>query len=89
MTCALEAGLPVLEVGGNFADGVIAFEGNWLGGEAFASFGKKAAAPNILCAATICAFIHRLAGAASALQIACVVMPHKQFAQQSHPARRG
>ncbi|MFA7241243.1 MAG: hypothetical protein WC091_14120, partial [Sulfuricellaceae bacterium] len=30
----------------------------------------------ILCAATICAFIHRLAGAASALQIACVEQPH-------------
>jgi len=30
----------------------------------------------ILCAVTICAFIHRLAGAASALQIACVEQPH-------------
>lgn len=35
---ACEAGLAMLEAGGDFADGVIAFEGNWLGGEVFVSF---------------------------------------------------
>ena len=39
---AVEAGLSVLEAGGDFADGVIAYEGNWLGGEIFISFDKKA-----------------------------------------------
>lgn len=39
---AAEAGLAVLEAGGDFADGVIAFEGQWLGGETFVSFDKKA-----------------------------------------------
>jgi predicted nucleic-acid-binding protein len=38
------AGLSVLEAGGDFADGVIAYEGNWLGGETFVSFDKKAVA---------------------------------------------
>jgi predicted nucleic-acid-binding protein len=28
--------------GGDFADGVIAYEGSWLGGETFISFDKKA-----------------------------------------------
>ena len=41
---AVEAGLSVLEAGGDFADGVIAYEGNWLGGETFVSFDKKAVA---------------------------------------------
>jgi predicted nucleic-acid-binding protein len=41
---SVEAGLSVLEAGGDFADGVIAFEGNWLGGETFVSFDKKAVA---------------------------------------------
>jgi len=41
---AVEAGLRVLDAGGDFADGVIAYEGNWLGGEAFVSFDKKAVA---------------------------------------------
>lgn len=40
---AVEAGLALLEAGGDFADGVIAFEGSWLGGETFLSFDKKAA----------------------------------------------
>ena len=31
-----------LEAGGDFADGVIAYEGCWLGGETFVSFDKKA-----------------------------------------------
>lgn len=39
---AVEAGLMVLDAGGDFADGVIAYEGNWLGGETFVSFDKKA-----------------------------------------------
>ncbi len=41
---AVEAGLSMLEAGGDFADGVIAYEGNWLGGETFVSFDKKAVA---------------------------------------------
>lgn len=41
---AVEAGLAVLEAGGDFADGVIAYEGNWLGGETFVSFDKTAVA---------------------------------------------
>ena len=39
---AVEAGLRVLDAGGDFADGVIAYEGHWLGAEAFVSFDKKA-----------------------------------------------
>ena len=39
---AVEAGLALLEAGGDFADGVIAYEGNWLGAEAFVSFDRKA-----------------------------------------------
>lgn len=41
---AVEAGLATLEAGGDFADGVIAFEGRWLGGDTFVSFDKKAVA---------------------------------------------
>ena len=41
---AVEAGLAVLDAGGDFADGVIAYEGTWLGGDAFLSFDKKAVA---------------------------------------------
>jgi len=41
---AAEAGLAVLEAGGDFADGVIAYEGYWLGAETFVSFDKKAVA---------------------------------------------
>jgi predicted nucleic-acid-binding protein len=41
---AAEAGLRVLEAGGDFADGAIAYEGNGLGGETFVSFDKKAIA---------------------------------------------
>jgi predicted nucleic-acid-binding protein len=41
---AVEAGLALLEAGGDFADGVIAFEGRWLGGETFVSFDKQAVA---------------------------------------------
>ncbi len=39
---AVEAGLKVLEAGGDFADGVIAYEGTWLGADTFVSFDKKA-----------------------------------------------
>jgi predicted nucleic-acid-binding protein len=39
---AVEAGLSVLEAGGDFADGVIAYEGNWLGAEELVSFDSKA-----------------------------------------------
>jgi len=39
---AVEAGLEMLDAGGDFADGVIVYEGRWLGGEAFVSFDKKA-----------------------------------------------
>lgn len=41
---AVETGLAVLEAGGDFADGVIAHEGSWLGGQIFVSFDKKAVA---------------------------------------------
>lgn len=41
---AAEAGLAILDAGGDFADGLIAFEGRWLGGETFVSFDKKAVA---------------------------------------------
>ena len=39
---AVEAGLSILAAGGDFADGVITYESNWLGGETFVSFDKKA-----------------------------------------------
>ncbi|MGV2105565.1 type II toxin-antitoxin system VapC family toxin [Agrobacterium vitis] len=39
---SVEAGLALLEAGGDFADGVIGHEGQWLGGETFVSFDKKA-----------------------------------------------
>src|SRR5580704_8526114 len=39
---AAEAGLAMLDAGGDFADGVIAYEGNWLGADTFVSFDKKA-----------------------------------------------
>lgn len=39
---AVEAGLSVLEAGGDFADGVIAYEGTWLGAEEFLSFDAAA-----------------------------------------------
>jgi predicted nucleic-acid-binding protein len=34
--------LALLDAGGDFADGVIAYEGKWLGAETFVSFDKKA-----------------------------------------------
>jgi predicted nucleic-acid-binding protein len=39
---AAEAGLQMLEAGGDFADGVIAYDGAWLGADEFVSFDKKA-----------------------------------------------
>jgi len=39
---AVEAGLAVFEAGGDFAAGVIAFEGRRLGGSVFASFDRRA-----------------------------------------------
>lgn len=39
---AVEAGLLMLDTGGDFADGLIAYEGSWLGGDTFVSFDKKA-----------------------------------------------
>jgi predicted nucleic-acid-binding protein len=39
---AAESGLSMLDAGGDFADGVIAYEGNWLGADTFVSFDKKA-----------------------------------------------
>ncbi|MGL6110175.1 MAG: type II toxin-antitoxin system VapC family toxin [Rubrivivax sp.] len=41
---AVEAGLAMLSAHGDFADGVIAYEGSWLGGETFVSFDKQAVA---------------------------------------------
>jgi predicted nucleic-acid-binding protein len=40
----VDAGLVALEAGGDFADGVVAFEGASLGGDTFASFDKEAVA---------------------------------------------
>jgi len=40
---AVEAGLAQLDAGGDFAEGVIAYEGRWLGAEVFVSFDRQAA----------------------------------------------
>ena len=40
---AVDAGLAMIDRGGDFADGVIAFEGKRLGGLIFATFDRKAA----------------------------------------------
>jgi predicted nucleic-acid-binding protein len=39
---AVEAGLALLDAGGDFADGVIAFDGRRLGGSVFSSFDREA-----------------------------------------------
>ncbi len=39
---AVAAGLAMLDTDGDFADGVIAYEGKWLDGETFVSFDRKA-----------------------------------------------
>lgn len=41
---AVDAGLAMLDAGGDFADGVIAYEGRALGGAKFVSFDKSAVA---------------------------------------------
>jgi len=41
---AVEAGLALLEAGGDFADGVITHQGQWLGGDTFVSFDRQAVA---------------------------------------------
>ncbi len=43
-SAAIEAGLEILDKGGDFADGVMAYEGEWLGAEEFVSFDKQAVA---------------------------------------------
>jgi len=37
-----DAGISMLKAGGDFADGLIAHEGKWLGGDTFVSFDKRA-----------------------------------------------
>jgi predicted nucleic-acid-binding protein len=39
---AVDAGLLMLKAGGDLADGLIAYEGAWLGGDIFVSFDKQA-----------------------------------------------
>lgn len=39
---AVEAGLALLEAGGDFADAIIGHEGQWLGAEVFVSFDQQA-----------------------------------------------
>lgn len=39
---AVDAGLALLDSGGDFADGVIAFEGSWLGADIFLSLDRRA-----------------------------------------------
>ena len=39
---AVEAGLSALDAGGDFADGVICYEGEWMGAEEFVSFDSNA-----------------------------------------------
>jgi predicted nucleic-acid-binding protein len=41
---AADAGLALFDAGGDLADGLIAYEGNWLGGDTFVSFDTKAVA---------------------------------------------
>jgi predicted nucleic-acid-binding protein len=40
---AVKAGLEMLKAGGDFADGIIAYEGHQMGGQIFATFDRKAA----------------------------------------------
>ncbi|MGB6132621.1 MAG: type II toxin-antitoxin system VapC family toxin [Acidobacteriaceae bacterium] len=39
---AVEAGIAMLDEGGDFADGAIAYEGQWLGADEFVSFDRQA-----------------------------------------------
>lgn len=41
---AADAGMALLRAGGDFADGVIAWEGRWLGADTFVSFDQQAVA---------------------------------------------
>ena len=41
---AVDAGFRAMDAGADFADGVIAYEGAWLGGETFVSFDRVAVA---------------------------------------------
>ncbi len=41
-SATVNAGLTTLEAGADFADGVIDYEGRWLGGDTFVSFDKRA-----------------------------------------------
>jgi predicted nucleic-acid-binding protein len=41
---AIDAGFRAMRAGADFADGVIDYEGRWLGGETFVSFDKRAVA---------------------------------------------
>lgn len=41
-TMAVEAGLAQADAGGDFADGIVAYQGRWLGAEVYASFDEKA-----------------------------------------------
>jgi predicted nucleic-acid-binding protein len=41
---AVELGLSMLDAGGDFADGAIAYEGEWQGADLFMSFDRKAVA---------------------------------------------
>ncbi len=41
---AIDAGFKAMNAGADFADGVIDYEGRWLGGETFVSFDKRAVA---------------------------------------------
>jgi predicted nucleic-acid-binding protein len=43
-TAAVQAGLEAMDAGADFADGVIAHEGRWLGGETFVSFDERSVA---------------------------------------------
>lgn len=43
-SAAVQAGLNAMEAGADFADGVIDFEGRWLGGDTFVSFDERAVA---------------------------------------------
>jgi predicted nucleic-acid-binding protein len=43
-SATVNAGMATLESGADFSDGVIDYEGRWLGGETFVSFDKRAVA---------------------------------------------
>ncbi len=43
-TAAVQSGLAAMNAGAEFADGVIDYQGRWLGGETFVSFDKRAVA---------------------------------------------